>query len=173
MPSTGSISSLRHDSVMGIIKRKLMVMHRTQPEAPAEILAFLVCLAEVTFLAAWTLEPTVPALLPSATELTWLFGTEAAVSTLDPYLAPTFREHPAQNGQRVFLCVFSAKEDSNYHFHHALNRNLIEMQRLYLEIKSQGSQERPLRPWLVWLSGLSTSLQTKRSPVQFPVRAHA
>ena len=100
---------------MGIIKRKLMVMHRTQPEAPAEILAFLVCLAEVTFLAAWTLEPTVPALLPSATELTWLFGTEAAVSTLDPYLAPTFREHPAQNGQRVFLCVFSAKEDSNYH----------------------------------------------------------
>ena len=28
-------------------------------------------------------------------------------------------------------------------------------------------------PWLVWLSGLGTSLQSKRSPVQFPVRAHA
>ena len=28
-------------------------------------------------------------------------------------------------------------------------------------------------PWLVWLSGLSASLGTKRSPVQFPVRAHA
>ena len=28
-------------------------------------------------------------------------------------------------------------------------------------------------PWLVWLSGLSASLQTKGSPVQFPVRAHA
>ena len=28
-------------------------------------------------------------------------------------------------------------------------------------------------PWLVWLSGLSTSLQTKGSPVRFPVRAHA
>ena len=28
-------------------------------------------------------------------------------------------------------------------------------------------------PWLVWLSGLSSSLQTKGSPVQFPVRAHA
>ena len=27
--------------------------------------------------------------------------------------------------------------------------------------------------WLVWLSGLSASLQTKGSPVQFPVRAHA
>ena len=30
-----------------------------------------------------------------------------------------------------------------------------------------------LRPWLVWLSGLSASLRTKGSPVGFPVRAHA
>ena len=29
-----------------------------------------------------------------------------------------------------------------------------------------------LGPWLVWLSGLSTSLRTKGSQVQFPVRAH-
>ena len=28
-------------------------------------------------------------------------------------------------------------------------------------------------PWLVWLSGLSASLQTERLLVQFPVRAHA
>ena len=28
-------------------------------------------------------------------------------------------------------------------------------------------------PCLVWLSGLSSSLQTKGSPVQLPVRAHA
>ena len=28
-------------------------------------------------------------------------------------------------------------------------------------------------PWLVWLSGLSTSLRTKGLPVRFPVRAHA
>ena len=28
-------------------------------------------------------------------------------------------------------------------------------------------------PWLVWLSGLSVGLQTKGSPVQFPVRAQA
>ena len=28
-------------------------------------------------------------------------------------------------------------------------------------------------PWLVWLSGLSASLQTKGLPVLFPVRAHA
>ena len=28
-------------------------------------------------------------------------------------------------------------------------------------------------PWLVWLSGLRAGLQTKGSPVQFPVRAHA
>ena len=30
-----------------------------------------------------------------------------------------------------------------------------------------------LLTWLVWLSTLSASLQTKRSPVQLPVRAHA
>ena len=29
------------------------------------------------------------------------------------------------------------------------------------------------QPWLVWLSGLSTGLRTKGSPVQFLVRAHA
>ena len=28
-------------------------------------------------------------------------------------------------------------------------------------------------PWLVWLSGLNPGLQTKESPVQFLVRAHA
>ena len=28
-------------------------------------------------------------------------------------------------------------------------------------------------PWLVWLSRLSAGLRTKRSPVLFPVRAHA
>ena len=28
-------------------------------------------------------------------------------------------------------------------------------------------------PWLVWLSGLSTGLWTRGSPVRFPVRAHA
>ena len=28
-------------------------------------------------------------------------------------------------------------------------------------------------PWMVWISGLSTSMQTKGSPVGFPVRAHA
>ena len=28
-------------------------------------------------------------------------------------------------------------------------------------------------PWLVWLGGLSAGLQTKRSLVRFPVRAHA
>ena len=30
-----------------------------------------------------------------------------------------------------------------------------------------------IESWLVELSGLSTSLRTKGSPVQFPVRAHA
>ena len=28
-------------------------------------------------------------------------------------------------------------------------------------------------PWLMWLSGLSTSLHTGKLQVQFPVRAHA
>ena len=31
----------------------------------------------------------------------------------------------------------------------------------------------PSEPWLVWFSGLSASLWTKRSQVRFPVRAHA
>ena len=31
----------------------------------------------------------------------------------------------------------------------------------------------PNLPWLVWLSGLSASLRINRSPVRFPVRAHA
>ena len=30
-----------------------------------------------------------------------------------------------------------------------------------------------IQSWLVWLSGLSTGLWIERSPVQFPVRAHA
>ena len=30
-----------------------------------------------------------------------------------------------------------------------------------------------LQPWVVWLSGLSASLQIKASLVRFPVRAHA
>ena len=32
---------------------------------------------------------------------------------------------------------------------------------------------RKTESWLVWLSGLSVGLQTKGSPVRFPVRAHA
>ena len=35
------------------------------------------------------------------------------------------------------------------------------------------NKKRNVWPWLVWLSGLSTGLWTKGSPVQFPVRAHA
>ena len=31
----------------------------------------------------------------------------------------------------------------------------------------------PSLPWLVWLSGLSTGLHTKRVPVRFPYRAHS
>ena len=34
------------------------------------------------------------------------------------------------------------------------------------------SDSRLTLPWLVWLSGLSTGLQTKGSPFRFPVRAH-
>ena len=36
---------------------------------------------------------------------------------------------------------------------------------IFLKIKNS--------PWLVWLSGLSASLKTEGSPVQFPVGAHA
>ena len=33
--------------------------------------------------------------------------------------------------------------------------------------------KRSMEPWVVWLSGVSTGLQTKGLLVQFPVRAHA
>ena len=39
--------------------------------------------------------------------------------------------------------------------------------------KSLYLKRRSILPWLVWLSALSTGLRTKRSLVQFPVRAHA
>ena len=39
--------------------------------------------------------------------------------------------------------------------------------------RSSAHIEIRLSPWLVWLSGLSVNLQTKRSLVQIPVRAHA
>ena len=36
-----------------------------------------------------------------------------------------------------------------------------------------GFKPRSLGPWLMWLCGLSSGLQTERSLVPFPVRAHA
>ena len=44
---------------------------------------------------------------------------------------------------------------------------------IYELIKKQQQQQKNLQPWLVWLRGLSAGLQTKRSLVQFPVRARA
>ena len=40
-------------------------------------------------------------------------------------------------------------------------------------VGSRGSSKKEKEPWLVWLSGLSASLQTKGLQVLFPVRAHA
>ena len=51
-------------------------------------------------------------------------------------------------------------------FKHLINLLLENIYEIKLQIKNTKS-------WLVWLSGLSTDLQTKRSLVQFPVRAHA
>ena len=34
-------------------------------------------------------------------------------------------------------------------------------------------KRKAVKPWLVWLNGLSACLQTKRSLVRFPVRAHS
>ena len=41
------------------------------------------------------------------------------------------------------------------------------------EIHVSSTVKIDIRPWLVWLSGLSAGLWTKGLPVQFPVRAHA
>ena len=38
--------------------------------------------------------------------------------------------------------------------------------------RSQNSKMKIYMTWLVWLSGLSASLRTKGSPVQFLIRAH-
>ena len=40
-------------------------------------------------------------------------------------------------------------------------------------ITSVSKDKKKLEPWLVWLNGLSTGLQTKKSPIRFPIRAHA
>ena len=40
-------------------------------------------------------------------------------------------------------------------------------------VGSSGSSKKEKEPWLVWLSGLSASLQTKGLQVLFPVPAHA
>ena len=45
--------------------------------------------------------------------------------------------------------------------------------RLFSMTKTSGTPDTHTWPWLLWLSGLSTSLQTEGSPVWFPVRAHA
>ena len=49
----------------------------------------------------------------------------------------------------------------------------IAMHFLPREMSAYVHQKQLQEPWLVWLSGLSTSLRTKGSPVQFKVRAHA
>ena len=55
-------------------------------------------------------------------------------------------------------------------FKFSLNPSSISKNALKKERKKQ-QQQQQFR--LVWLSGLSTGLQTKGSPVQVPVRAHA
>ena len=63
------------------------------------------------------------------------------------------------------LCS-TGKQRNGYDWHQA---GLI---RLFFrwEIKMIGGLETHQEPWLVWLSGLSASLQTEGSSVQFPVR---
>ena len=57
--------------------------------------------------------------------------------------------------QKIFIgCLLYARQSSGYWYYNWEQRWKYE-------------------PWLVWLSGLSTSLQTKGSLVRFPVRAHA
>ena len=46
-------------------------------------------------------------------------------------------------------------------------RNVVWQQSIQADWKKSG-----VLPWLVWLSGLSAGLQTKRSLVGFPVRTH-
>ena len=50
---------------------------------------------------------------------------------------------------------------------------LVERARVLPEPEGRWFIRTEVLLWLVWLSGLSAGLQTKGSPVQFPVRAHA
>ena len=58
---------------------------------------------------------------------------------------------------------------TNHHF----TWHNIRVSRSYLRVVNEGVLNNGISPWLVWLSELSAGLQTKGSPIQFPVRAHA
>ena len=49
----------------------------------------------------------------------------------------------------------------------------MELISLLRDYRNWLNHQKVLAPWLVWLRGLSAGLQTKRSLVQFPVRARA
>ena len=69
----------------------------------------------------------------------------------------------AKLSQMVFLILF--------HFLQVLvSLVLVNLPQL---LQKQTNFKNNLEPWLVWLSGLSASLQTKGSPARFPVRAYA
>ena len=51
--------------------------------------------------------------------------------------------------------------------------NVWSLCRIYKMQNTQEVKQWSVLPWLVWLSGLSTSLRTKGSQVRFPVRTHA
>ena len=57
-------------------------------------------------------------------------------------------------------------------FRQGVNQLRGRQRRTLLSLSSVGSNVRG-QPWLVWLSGLSAGLQTKRLLFFFPVRAHA
>ena len=60
-------------------------------------------------------------------------------------------------------------------FHKQLRAGVIPEAQWYrvVRLKVVSIMKRPFWPWLVWLRGMSTGLQTKGLPVWLPVRAHA
>ena len=85
---------------------------------------------------------------------------------LETFNSSIYRQVNKQTNEIYPYSVIQQYKGMNYWY-----INLIRVMLYERSQRKKGRQERR-EPWLVWLSGLSTVLQTKWSLVQFPVRTH-
>ena len=75
--------------------------------------------------------------------------------------------HYAKISYLIYFILELSSNQANIRAPKKIKRLLVKTAHIgsVLKIKAE--------PWLVWLTGLSAGLQTERSMVRFPVRAHA